>query len=144
MDNSIEHNGIVEKIENDIVYVRILQKSACSGCHAKGICSASEMKVKTIEVPCSDSSWKIGEEVEIIGKASMGMKAVLLAFVIPLLAMLAAIIIGTLTGLEDSGSAMLALAILTTYYIILYINRGKLKNKFVFQLKEKHNRINIS
>jgi sigma-E factor negative regulatory protein RseC len=144
MENSIQHSGIIEKIENGTAYVRITQKSACAGCHAKGICSAADMKVKTIEVPTYGEQWSAGEEVEICGKASMGMKAVFVAFVVPLLAMLSAIVAGNLLEMQDSKSALLALLLLTVYYLMLYLNREKLKNKFIFHLKGKHNRINIS
>ena len=51
MSESINHNGIIEKIDGGTVYVRIIQQSACSGCHAKSMCTASESKEKIIEVP---------------------------------------------------------------------------------------------
>jgi sigma-E factor negative regulatory protein RseC len=144
MENSIQHSGIIEKIENGTAYVRITQKSACAGCHAKGICSAADMKVKTIEVPIDCDRFDAGDEVEICGKASMGMKAVFVAFVVPLIAMLLAIVAGNLLEMQDSKSALLALLLLAIYYLLLYFNRGRLKSKFIFHLKEKHNRINIS
>ncbi|MFG6399076.1 MAG: SoxR reducing system RseC family protein, partial [Parabacteroides distasonis] len=51
MSESINHTGFVEKIDGDTVFVRITQQSACSGCHAQSMCSASEMKDKIVAVP---------------------------------------------------------------------------------------------
>ena len=84
MSESINHTGFVEKIDGDTVFVRITQQSACSGCHAQSMCSASEKKDKIIEVPDRSGRFRINEEVIICGQNSMGLQAVLLAFVIPL------------------------------------------------------------
>lgn len=136
MDESIQHRGKIEKIENGTVYVHIIQQSACSGCHAKGICSAADMKVKTIEIPDTSGSWQVGEDVEICGKASMGMRAVVMAFVLPLLLIVAAIVVGANVGWTDSFSSSVALIVLVVYYLIMYLLRGKLKKEFVFTLKK--------
>ena len=84
MTNIITHQGIVENISGSQVFVRIIQTSACSTCSVKGHCSSADSKEKVIEVTDTSSAWKIGDEVTIIGATSMGMQAVLLAFLIPL------------------------------------------------------------
>lgn len=136
MSESIQHQGKIEKIENGIIYVRIIQQSACSGCHAKGMCSASDMKVKTVEIPDSSGLYHVGEEVEICGKASLGMQAVGIAFVVPLVLMVLAIAVSTNLSWSDSVSSLLALIVLVVYYIVLYSLRGKLKRQFIFTLKK--------
>ena len=83
MSESINHNGIIEKIDGGTVYVRIIQQSACSGCHAKSMCTASESKEKIIEVPDNSGKFHINEEVLLCGQSSLGLQAVLLAFVFP-------------------------------------------------------------
>lgn len=82
MTNIITHQGIVENISGSQVFVRIIQTSACSTCSVKGHCSSADSKEKVIEVADTSSAWKIGDEVTIIGATSMGMQAVLLAFLI--------------------------------------------------------------
>ena len=125
MSESINHTGFVEKIDGDTVFVRITQQSACSGCHAQSMCSASEKKDKIIEVPDRSGRFHVNEEVIICGQNSMGLQAVLLAFVIPLVIVVGAIVIG-LTGLS----------LLLPYYCILYLMRDKLKRRFIFTLKK--------
>ena len=46
----IEHDGIVQKSEKNYVNVKITSVSACSGCHADGICSLADKKDKIIEI----------------------------------------------------------------------------------------------
>ena len=86
MSESINHNGIIEKIDGNAVFVRIIQQSACSGCHAQSMCSASEKKEKIIEVNDNNPGrFHVNEEVTLCGQSSLGLQAVFLAFVLPLI-----------------------------------------------------------
>ena len=106
MKDTIQHNGKVEQITDDIVYVRIIQQSACSGCHAKNMCGASESKEKIIEIPDRSGNYTINENVLICGKSSLGLQAVLLAFVIPVLLVLFIIILGHALNWDEGLSAL--------------------------------------
>ena len=93
MADIIKHRGKVEKVNGSHVVVRIVQTSACSACSAKGMCNASESKEKLIDVYEVNPSYQIGEEVVLCGSTSMGMRAVFLAFGIPVFILLAALFI---------------------------------------------------
>lgn len=136
MDNEIEHVGVVNKIFDDHIQVQILQQSACSGCHAKGACSSAEMDDKFVDIQTNEgSSHKIGEVVMIYGKTSMGMFAVLIAFVIPFLLILIELIIFGNYINNDSLAGLLALGSLVPYYIILSFFKDKLSKKLKFQIR---------
>lgn len=134
MNRNIHHAGVVVRIENDIIYVKILQQSACSGCHAKSVCNASESKEKIIEVEDHTGEYHIGEQVSICGETSLGLQAVFLAFVIPLFILLASIAIGTWLGYSETTTGLAGLVMLIPYYFILYKLRDRLKKQFVFKL----------
>ena len=136
MSESINHNGIITKIEEDTIHVRIIQKSACSGCHAQSICSASESKEKIIEVSDCSGAFQVNEEVLLCGKSSLGLQAVVLAFVIPLIIVFTTIAFGTYMQWEETTSGLTGLLLLIPFYCILYILRDKLKKRFVFTLKK--------
>lgn len=137
MDNSINHNGRIEKIEGKTVFVRIIQQSACSGCHARSMCSASEQKEKIIEVDDpAPGRYRINEEVLICGRSSLGLQAVVLAFVFPLLLVIAAIVAGSYLQWSETASGLTGLILLVPYYSMLYLLRERLKKKFIFTLKK--------
>lgn len=136
MNNNIHHNGQIERIENNTIYVRIIQESACSGCHAKGMCGAAESKEKIIEIPDRSGQFEPGEVVAICGKTSLGLQAVLLAFVVPVIIVLAALIIGQTFQLDEALAALAGLLFLVPYYCVLYALRKKLKKHFIFTLKK--------
>ena len=135
--SEIRHVGIIERKEGASVFVRITQKSACSGCHAKSVCAvSSDVKDKVIEVPSSEVSFVEKEQVMLCGQTSMGLKAVGLAFVIPLFLIIAVLIIVQLMGLNDVLGALLSIGILGVWYGIVYLLKDKLEKRFVFTIKK--------
>ena len=133
MTNIITHQGIVENISGSQVFVRIIQTSACSTCSVKGHCSSADSKEKVIEVTDTSSAWKIGDEVTIIGATSMGMQAVLLAFLIPLFLLIFGLfifktVLHTIWGICCFGGA---------YSLLLYnmVEQNSVETKIFFYYK---------
>ena len=117
--------------------VRIVQTSACSACSAKGLCNASESKEKQIDVYEVNPSYRIGEEVVLCGSTSMGMRAVLLAFGIPVLLLLAALFITMrVTDGDALLSSIVALLAVIPYYLVIYLMKDKLNKTFSFVIEK--------
>ena len=137
MADIIKHRGVVEKIEGTHVVVRIVQTSACSACSAKGLCNASESKEKQIDVYGVQASYRIGEEVVVCGTTSMGMRAVLLAFGVPLLILLLALFVTMrMTDGDALLSAFVALLAVMPYYLLVYFMKDKLDRTFSFTIEK--------
>ena len=137
MADIIKHRGVVEKIEGTHVVVRIVQTSACSACSAKGLCNASESKEKQIDVYGVQASYRIGEEVVVCGTTSMGIRAVLLAFGVPLLILLLALFVTMrITDGDALLSAFVALLAVMPYYLLVYFMKDKLDRTFSFTIEK--------
>ena len=135
MARYISHQGVVDSIDGQNVIVRITQSSACGGCQARNICRAAESKDKLVEVVCADAdSLKAGQTVTVVGAESLGMKAVVFAFGLPLLLLIAALITAmSFTGNEKVAAAA-ALGVLIPYYIVLLLMRDRIKRDFQFRI----------
>lgn len=133
----IEHQGIIERVSGNKLSVKILQQSACSACHAKGACMAADSKEKIVDVIDFTGKYKTDDLVVIEGKESMGYKAVLWAFVIPLLILVTVLILTTsvweLGEMEAAAASIIALA---PYYVLLYLLREKMADSFKFTIKK--------
>ena len=137
MADIIKHRGIVEKIDGSHIVVRIVQTSACSACSAKGVCNASESKEKQIDVYEVNPAYRIGEEVILCGTTSMGMKAVLLAFGIPVFLLLVALFVTMrVTDGDALLSAIVALVAVVPYYAVLYLMKDKMNKTFSFVIEK--------
>ena len=135
MTSDIRHEGVVNSIDGQKVTVRILQASACSGCQASRICRAAESKEKLVDVDMSGAeSLSVGQTVTVVAGERMGMTAVLLAFGLPLLLLLIALIAGvTVTG-SEKVAAIASIAVLVPYYIVLFLCRDRIKKDFGFRI----------
>ena len=130
---TIKHDGIVESIDAGKVTVRILQASACSSCSARQLCRSSESKEKLIEVRGDYPTLHVGDSVTLQGSVRQGLRASLLAYIVPLILMVAALFYGTHLNGEAAG-ALAALLVLAIYYGGLYLLRNKLGKQFEFSI----------
>ncbi len=136
MANTIEHQGIVENIEGTRLRVRIVQTSACASCKAKGSCSSADTKEKLIDVTMpGGASCRVGDHVWVVGELSMGVKAVLIAFVFPFLLLLAVLFGCMALWGDELPAALCALAVLVPYYFIVWLNKGRLSRTLSFSIR---------
>ena len=134
--SEIVHSGRIVEITPEFTSVEIVSESSCSACHAKGLCGVSESRTKVVQLPTRGwDDYKVGDEVQLVLKSSMGHKAVWLAYVIPLFILLA-VMLGLLeAGVRDIVSAGVAVAAIAVYYFVLWLCRKKLQKEYIFNIK---------
>ena len=119
-DHNICREGIVRAIDGDNISVEVIVSSACSGCHAKSICIPSDRRQEVIIVKNTyHEDFQVGETVELLLETSVGNKAVVLAYVLPLVVLLVLLFgcfVLTHKELLSVGVGMLGVVV---YYLIL-------------------------
>ena len=133
----IEHEGTIDTINGNQYTIRITQSTACSECHAKGVCIAADTKVKMVDVLDTSGHFKLNERVLLSGKTSIGYRAVLWAFVLPLILMMSVIFASiSVWYMGEIQAAFMGLGALVPYYTLLYIVRNKMSEKLAFSIKK--------
>lgn len=133
---TISHEGIVTKITDDELEIKILAQSACAACHAKSACGMGEQAEKILTVPRPKGrDFTLNQRVNIRMAIGQGNKAAVLAYLIPIILLLAVLFVSLGLGLSDGLSALLSILALIPYYIILYLRRDKLKKKFEYGIE---------
>lgn len=140
----IKHDGIVIAVNSDgTVRVRIVQTSACASCKAKAICASAESKEKEILAlfvgeEAKRRDIKLGDEVVVMVQQKMGWKAILLAYMLPFLVMMAVVAIGNgLLGIREEIIGTAALCAMGVYYIVLGFFKDKIQKDFSFTARKK-------
>lgn len=95
-----------------------------------------EYKEKLIDVPATASRlYEVGDEVEVCLKGTLGLKAVWIAYVLPLV-LLVAVLFGCLAlGANEVISAAAGLGATAIYYIMVWLLRDKLEKEYIFTIK---------
>ncbi|MBO5345674.1 MAG: SoxR reducing system RseC family protein [Paludibacteraceae bacterium] len=132
MQNTIEHQGIIIDIDGKLAHVKIEQTSACASCHVKSVCGASDKSEKIIDANIMDKSLKVGDQVTIIGQKSLGIQAVLLAYILPFIVIIATLFIANIFTTNELIIGTCALASLIPYFVVLRLMRNKIQAKFQF------------
>ena len=137
-----EHNicreGIVRAIDGDDIHVEVIVSSACSGCHAKIICIPSDRRQEVITVKNTrHEDFQVGETVELLLETSAGNKAVVLAYVLPLVVLLV-LLFGcyAITGKELLSVGVGVLGVVL-YYLILKSAGKKVEQGIEFGIRKK-------
>ena len=132
----IEHSGCIEKIEPGKLFIRIEKQSACSVCTVKGKCPLPESKEELITIDIENAgTYKVGDEVTVCLKTSLGLRAVLIAYIVPFI-ILMIVLIGVFTITKNEPAAGIsALGSLVPYYLLLFLLREKSKAKFKLRIR---------
>lgn len=134
----VDHEGKVVEITADTISVEIINKSACAACHAKGVCAASEAASKIIEIPYTietlSQDFEVGETVNVSLRPSLGMRATILAYGVPLVLLLAIIIAASKCGLNELWTGLCGIIGVAAYYAVLALFRNRLSRVFTFTI----------
>ena len=116
--------------------VHIEQYAACAGCASKGACTlSSEKKDRLIAVKHPQPTlFVVGEKVHLVSTQNKIYTAVLIAYVLPLIGLMA-VVIGCVTWLNNETlAALLGLAFCGIYALILYFLPKKWANKLQIEI----------
>lgn len=134
----ISHIGVVKEITSENISVEIISESACGSCSVAGLCSAAEAKKKEIVVTAGPfDNYSVGEQVKVVLRQSMGLKAVLLAYVLPLIILMALVVSLSYTGIGELATGLIGICGVLLYFAILYFFRRRLAREYVFEIKKK-------
>ena len=133
----IEHKGVVLAIEGEVVRVAIEVSEACGGCSARKSCAMGQTAKREIEVCMTDaSSYAVGELVKVGAKQSLGVMAVVLCYVMPLVVLVAALAVAVAVGISEGLSALLSLGVTALYYALLALLKDKISKKITFTINK--------
>ena len=129
IENFVKHEGIISKIRNNVITVSLKGNINCEGCNIKSACGISDSNSKEVEVYSSDKSLKLHEDVDVVLKKDLGLKAIFWAYVLPFLLMITILIISS-TLVPEWLAGILAVSFLIPYYFMLFILRAQFKKIF--------------
>lgn len=139
-ENNIQHQGIVKSIDSDKIEVMFVSLSACASCHAKGVCSVSDIKEKEVFVKNTGELYNLGEQVLVELEQSLGFKAVWFAYILPFFVVLSILVLFTALKFSELKAGIISLLSLIPYYFVLYLFKNKLSKTYSFKIKKLHNK----
>ncbi|MGN0227278.1 MAG: SoxR reducing system RseC family protein [Paludibacteraceae bacterium] len=136
MDELIRHTGVVMSVSGNVAHVAIVQSSACLACKAKSMCMSSESQQKEMDAQMLEPM-KPGDKVEVEVRERLAWKAVLLAYVLPFVVIMAVIaVLDFTTDWSEAVVGTLSLCAIALYYIGLSVFKHRLQKQFSFTARK--------
>lgn len=131
-EKEVSHTGIVKAISENGIKVGIVVQSGCASCQIKGTCNMSEQTDKELDITCNPNAFYIGQKVMVRLKASQGMNALFLGYVLPFIILLLTMIISSNLIDNEGIVGLISLGSIVPYYIILYLLKNSIRKKFTY------------
>lgn len=133
----ITHLGEVIAHQGHQVLVRIHQQSACATCAAAHLCRTSESRERVMRVPLADATlFPVGSRVRLRVDERRGLQASAVAYMAPVLMVLAVLVGVHMAGLSDVIAAAGCVVALFLYFGVLYLLRARLARRFQVSIEK--------
>ena len=137
MSQIATHDGSVVAVEKNRVTVEMHVLSACSSCKAHEKCAFVDKADKVVMVDTDQwQQYSVGERVIVSVNESLGLLAVLLAYLLPALLLVAAIVVLSALSVPEAMVALATLLIVTAYFLLLWRFHSRLQRKFSFGIRK--------
>jgi len=137
MGKQIDHIGKVVAVGEGEISVSVERGEACSHCQNKKVCGMMTSTNQTMKIKDKNyQHYYVGEMVTISTNTSLGMRAVLLAYILPLLVLFLSLVVGFSFFSSELLQIVVALIPTVLYYIILYWFRHRIEQKFTFSVSK--------
>ncbi|MFW5781573.1 MAG: SoxR reducing system RseC family protein [Bacteroidota bacterium] len=134
--NTIEHDGVITDLVNGTVKVQVQRSTACSDCHAKGICGAgNDDQNMIVSVTEGKEAYQPGDHVRVVIRQGLALRAVFLSYVLPLVIVIVSLVIFSYFTTEGLAG-VLALVMLVPYFLYLKFSNSKLEKQFAVTIRK--------
>jgi len=137
MSKKVEYRGIVTEVHSGVLQVEIQDETACDACSAQKSCCMSGKREKRMDIPFTSGDYSRGDKVIVTGKTSMGFKAILIAFILPLMLIVVALAIASSMGANERQAALISLSAMIIYFLVIFLLKNKIKQTFTFTIDDK-------
>ena len=133
--SQIEHKGTVALVGRNFVRVDIEVMEACGSCASRKACAMGQGTTREIMVYTDEAQrYSIGEVVNVLAKQTVGLTAVLLCYVVPLVILVSALALPISLGVSEGIAALLSLTVTALYYFVLWLFRNRIAKRVVFTI----------
>ncbi len=133
----IDHAAVVKAVcmPTGTLSLQISEETECEGCAASALCAQSGGKRDTLSLAVKNPEhFRVGDEVIIRGTERLHRKAIMVATVIPCIALIAVMVLVFLLTHSESMAALSGLGAMVCFFFLLYLMRNRMAHEFTFDV----------
>lgn len=129
-ETDVEHRGLVTAVGRNQLTVNVNDSKSCGGCAVAAFCGQkSDRGDVTIDV-ADAAAFAVGDHVRFEPSRASQQRGIVMAFVAPLVLLLACVLALIEWGVDQGVSVLCGLGALAVYYLMLYLGRNRIKLKW--------------
>lgn len=133
---TIRQSATVIRVDAAEIEVEVCRPEACAACKAKSVCSEGGGEGKRMTLVNDGQGYRVGEQIQLVMRRSAGLKAVVIAYLVPVVLVVAALLIFQATPMSDTTAALLTLGILVLYFVIIRLLRERINNQLTIEIEK--------
>lgn len=119
---SVRQSATVLTVTDTEITLEVCRAEACGACRARSACGGSSERTMTLAN--DGQGYSVGEQVTLVMERSMGLKAVIIAYLVPVFLMIGALLALRSVGLSELVSGGVTLLVLVVYMLMIRVFRG--------------------
>lgn len=116
--------------------LEVCRPEACGHCKAKSVCAAGGEGGHRLTLANDGQGYAVGEQVGLLMRRSIGLKAVAIAYLLPVVLMMASLFLLQSIGLSETLSGLAVLGLLAVYFLLLRLFRARLQRNITIEIEK--------
>lgn len=134
---TIRQSATVIRVDATEIEVEVCRPEACAACKAKSVCSeGGSTGGKRMTLVNDGQGYTVGELVTLVMRRSSGLKAVLIAYLVPVFLIIAALLLFQALHIKETLSALLTLGVLGFYFLAVRLSGGRIKRELTIEIEK--------
>lgn len=133
---TIRQSATVMQVTPSELEVEVCRPEACAACKAKSVCSEGGGQGKRMTLINDGQGYHVGEQITLVMRRSSGLKAVLIAYLVPVFLIVAALLTFQALQVRDIIAAIVTLGLLGLYFLIVRLLRGRINRELTIEIEK--------
>lgn len=133
---TIRQSATVIRVDASEIEVEVCRPDACAACKAKNVCSEGGGQGKRMTLLNDGQGYRAGEQITLVMRRSSGLKAVVIAYLVPVFLIVAALLVFQTLHIKETLSALLTLGILGLYFLVIRLLGGRIKRELTIEIEK--------
>ena len=133
---TIRQSATVIRVDATQIEVEVCRPEACAACKAKSVCSEEGGQGKRMTLANDGQGYQLGEQITLVMRRSAGLKAVVIAYLVPVILVVAALLVFQTVQIKETVAAISTLVLLGLYFLVIRLLRGRLNRELTIEIEK--------
>lgn len=133
---TIRQSATVIRVDATQIEVEVCRPEACAACKAKSVCSEGGGQGKRMTLANDGQGYQLGEQITLVMRRSAGLKAVVIAYLVPVILVVTALLVFQTIHMQETVAAISTLVLLGLYFLVIRLLRGRLNRELTIEIEK--------